>query len=77
MNYYVKDIGKIKALCVLWSFPIEIIEKVFLGLGGDSMDEADEYLDLMDGMEVTNPAEAWKEWQRMHDLAHESNPFIL
>lgn len=68
--------GKVNALCALWSFDPAIIEKVFLGLQGDSMDEADEYLDLMDGEEATDPAEVWEEWQRMHDLYHEPNPFL-
>lgn len=70
-----QHIGQLNALCALWSFDRAIIEKVFLGLGGNSLDNADEYLDLMDGEQTKDPAECWERWQEMHDLYHEPNPF--
>jgi len=68
--------AKVNALCTLWTFDPVIIEKVFLGLGGDSMDNTDEYLEIMDSEGVTDPALAWEEWQRRYDIHHEPNPFL-
>ena len=68
--------GKVTALCTLWKFDPKIISDVFYGLGGQSFDEADEYLDLMDSEGTNDPAEVWEAWQEMHDIGHEPNPFL-
>lgn len=72
--------GTLKALLNMWTFDPEAIKKVFyhFSSNGRHIDDANEYLELMDGLEVTNPAEAWDDYCMDNDLEHEidNNPFI-
>lgn len=67
----------VNALKSLWRFPDEVIDKVATAMG-DSLDEADDFLDFMDGQEVSNPAEIWADWCYHNDIVHEidNNPFL-
>lgn len=68
-----------KSLCGMWRFEPNDIKRVFIHIGqGRYFDPTNEYLELMDSLTVTDPAEAWNDWCINIDEEHEmdNNPFI-
>lgn len=67
---------KLKCLREGWSFPKSVVDAVYYQFD-ESFDSSDEYLSLMDGLEVDTPKEAWEDYCKNNDIEHEinNNPF--
>lgn len=75
----IRDKQKLKSLCERWTYPEEIITKVFIYFG-ESFDQTDEFLDIIDAYTDHNDPwvmklhYAWYHFTTDNNIEHEADP---